>query len=470
MEILAINIAVRPTSRVKIFPIGLGHILTAVKRAGYSFDLLDLDAYRPSESEIDVSLQAKQYDVICFGCVVTGYTLVKNLAAKIRKLQPHACLVVGNTVASSVPELLLTRTEADIAVMGEGDETIVDLLATLEKGGPLADVAGICYLQDGVFRATSPRPAIRDLDSLPWLDFSTLDFEVYIDNAKAQAPEPTPIPREKIRALPINTARGCIARCTFCYHAFQGYPYRRRSISSVLGEISQMQERYGVNAISFSDELTFYKKDQIRQFCLAIQDAGLKFFWACECRAGLLDKEEDISLIELMRESGCTSAFFSLESAEPEILRAMNKNISTEQFVRQAELFHRAGMPVHTSLVFGYPQETPETIERTFDVCIQAGIYPSSGYLLPQPGTVMYDYARQNGFIPDEEAYLLALGDRQDLRLNLTKMSDAEFSAHVLQGAKRCSEALGLGLSDETLIKTQFYRAPKKPATGSVGA
>ena len=288
MEILAINIAVRPTSPVKIFPVGLGYILTTVTKAGYHFDLLDLDAYRPSEAEIDTFLQAKRYDVICFGCVVTGYKLVKELAAKLRRLQPEACLVVGNTVASSIPELLLTRTEADVVVMGEGDETILDLLATLEKGGALAEVEGIGYLQDGVVRSTSSRPPIRGLDGLPWLDFSIFDFEVYISNASSQLPETFPIPREKARGLPINTARGCIAKCTFCYHAFQGYPYRRRTISNILAEISQMQELYGVNTVGFSDELTFYKKEQIRQFCLAIQEAKLTFYSGCGCRGGLL--------------------------------------------------------------------------------------------------------------------------------------------------------------------------------------
>jgi radical SAM superfamily enzyme YgiQ (UPF0313 family) len=143
----------------------------------------------------------------------------------------------------------------------------------------------------------------------------------------------------------------------------------------------------------------------------------------------------------------------------------MNKRISVEQFTRQTELFHRAGMPVWTSLVLGYPQETPETIRHTFDVCIENRLYPSIGYLLPQPGSVMYDYARENGFIPgDEEEYLLALGDRQDLRVNLTSMSDAELERHVTEGAKRCNEALDMGLSEERLIKSQYHRGKRPDA------
>jgi radical SAM superfamily enzyme YgiQ (UPF0313 family) len=180
----------------------------------------------------------------------------------------------------------------------------------------------------------------------------------------------------------------------------------------------------------------------------------------------MFDDDEDLKIMELMKKSGCINTFFSLESADPEILQAMRKDMTTEKFICQTKLLHRAGLPVRTSLVFGYPQETPETIAKTFDVCIECGIYPSSGYLLPQPGTPIYDFAREKGYIGDEEEYLLSLGDRQDLRLNLTTMSDEELIGHVMAGAKRCSDALGIGLSADTLIKTVYHRGDQKAQRG----
>lgn len=140
----------------------------------------------------------------------------------------------------------------------------------------------------------------------------------------------------------------------------------------------------------------------------------------------------------------------------------MNKNITTEQFVRKTRQLQKAGICTYTSLVLGYPQETPETIKKTFDRCIENNIYPSAGYLLPQPGSKMYEYARTHGFIEDEETYLLAMGDRQDLRVNMTSISDEEFERHVAEGLRRCNEALGVELKDEELIKSQFYRFNKE--------
>lgn len=136
----------------------------------------------------------------------------------------------------------------------------------------------------------------------------------------------------------------------------------------------------------------------------------------------------------------------------------MGKRATPQQFTRQREILDRAGIPTLTSLVFGYPNETRETIEMTLQCCLENGVYPSAGYLLPQPGTPMYTYALEHGYIPDEDAYLLSLGDRQDLRLNMTSMSDAELEGAVQSGLRTVSEALRIGLSEGHLLKTGHYR------------
>ena len=164
-----------------------------------------------------------------------------------------------------------------------------------------------------------------------------------------------------------------------------------------------------------------------------------------------------------MKEAGCVNMSYSLESADDMILKAMKKNISVEQFSNQTKLFQRSGIPVGTSIVLGYPQETPETIKKTFECCIENKIYPSAGYLLPQPGSEMYDYAKERGLIgEDEEEYLLKMGDRQDLLLNLTRMTNEEFESVVHDGLKRCNALLDVGLSEDNLIKTTHYRAGSK--------
>lgn len=463
MNILLINVSLRPESKIKLFPIGIGYIATAMKNAGFAFDLLDIDAHRYSDEEVDAFIQRKPYDVVAMGCIVTGYSKVKDLCARVRNFHKDACIVVGNSVATSIYEILLSKTEADVAVMGEGDITIVKLLEAIEGKKSLGTVLGISYWENGEIHRNPPQPGIEDISTLPHLDFSLFDIEIYIQNAKEQLWESDmPIPREDVRALPINTARGCVGNCTFCYHNFRGYKYRYRSMDSIIEEIRSMIEKYNLNYISMGDELTFFSRKRAEEFADAILNSGLKFYWDINCRADCFTKESDIEILKKVREAGCVSACFSLESSDQEILRLMNKHITVEDFARTARLFWQAGITPTTSLVIGYPIETKETIRNTFQVCEDAKIYPSAGYLLPQPGSVMYQYARENGFITDEEAYLLAMGDRQDLRLNMTKMTDEEMEKAVLDGLSKCNTDLAIGLDKEHLIKTQYYRKPKK--------
>jgi radical SAM superfamily enzyme YgiQ (UPF0313 family) len=464
VKILVINISLRPFSPVKMFPVGLGYIMTAMKRAGFDFDFIDIDLHRFNNQEVEDYIGRKKYDAVCMGCIVTGYKIIKNLSEVIKRHHPKCKIIVGNSVATSIPDTLFSHTLVDIAVMGEGDNTIVELLACLSDNKDLREVAGIFFTENGDIVKNTARPVIKDISSLPFIDFSLFDVEEYIQNGREQVSNPLMGPQEKIRLLPVNTARGCVAKCTFCYHVFGDVPYRFRSVESICIEIKELINKYGINHIAFSDELSFYSKQRAREFSEGILKNNLKFGWDIGCRGNLFDSEEDLEIIGLMQKAGCLSCGYSLESADAEILKAMNKNVTVEQFSRQTRLIQRGGIRAITSLVLGYPQETPETIQKTFDCCIENKIYPSAGYLLPQPGSKMYDYAVEHGFITDEEDYLLRLGDRQDLRMNLTKMSDEEFESNVVEGLRRCNEALDVGLKDEELIKTQYYRSGNKAA------
>jgi anaerobic magnesium-protoporphyrin IX monomethyl ester cyclase len=128
MNILLINVSMRPESPLKLFPVGLGYIATAIKNAGYKFDLIDIDAHRYTDSQVEKMIQKEKYDVVCMGCIVTGYKIIKELSKVVKKHLPNSIIIAGNSVATSIPETLLRKTMVDIAVMGEGDITIVELL------------------------------------------------------------------------------------------------------------------------------------------------------------------------------------------------------------------------------------------------------------------------------------------------------------------------------------------------------
>lgn len=457
MKVLVINISLRPKSSQLLFPIGLGYIASAIDRAGFDLEVLDIDAHRYTDEEVEWFIKRKRYDVVAFGCIVTGYKIVKRLAEVIKKYK-KVPIVCGNSVASSIPELLLSKTQVDIAVVGEGDLTIVELLKALENNESLQRVNGIYFKQDGEIISTPPRGIIANLDIIPLINWDLFDMDIYISKSKASCHKPYPISYNSIKAIPINTARGCPYRCSFCYHVFKNDRYRVRSPQLICEEIKELKEKYEVNYVWFFDELTFYSVKQCENFVDTMLKEDLKIHWTANCKVSLF-REKDFDLIVKLKEAGCIGLAYSLESANKDILEAMNKNITTAQFTTQTKVLQRVGIATWTSLVIGYPQETEQSIKETFDCCYDNDIYPSTGYILPQPATPIYDHAVRIGKIKDEEEYLLSMGDRQDFSINLTQMKQSRIEGLVKENLLRISDKLNVGLNEDSLIKTGVYRA-----------
>ena len=151
-----------------------------------------------------------------------------------------------------------------------------------------------------------------------------------------------------------------------------------------------------------------------------------------------------------------------MESGSDEILQAMNKRVKQKYFTEQVKICKEAGLITNTSLVMGYPQETPETIRETMDQLEKLRVYPSTGFLLPLPETGMYKYAIDNGYIKDIDHYLTQITERQDFSLNLTKMSQEQLKSEVVEGLKRLNDKFENGLADENLLKTGGYDAHSK--------
>lgn len=464
MNIVLVNINIRPYMDKAYFPIGLSYVATAMEKAGYVFDIIDIEAHRHTDEDLENLLQKKAYDVIAFGTLVSGYKYAKNVAAIARKTNKNAVIIAGNSVASSIPEHLLTHTEVDIAVKGEGEITMCKLLKAVEEKTPFEDIKGVALIKDGKFIDTGYEVLI-DIKELHYPNWELFDMKLYLAKAKADVRAPYPIPIEQITAFVVNTARGCPFHCSFCYHAFQYAKYRYRSPESILSEIALLQEKYGVNYINFFDELTFFNRRQITEFIDKLLASGIEIYWNADIRSDLF-KRTDKDLLRKIKKAGCQSMGYSLESGNPEILKSMNKKLTVENFKEQKIALEDAGITTMTSLVLGYPEETLETLKQTFDVCYELNMYPSAGYLLPQPGTPMMEAAHKKGYVQDLEDFLMKMGDRQDLRFNLTNIPDDVLTNAVVGHLIRISDKLGLGFTTEKLLKTYTHITSRKQDSG----
>lgn len=460
VNLLFVNPCLRPEAPHRYIPVGLGYIVTAAKQARYDFDLLDIDLHHHDDTFVESYIRNHPYDVIAFGSIVTHYKWIKWFIQTIKQYQPHCKVIVGNSVGSSIPDLLLEKTPADVVVLGEGDVTIVEVLNALNRGNSLEGVEGIVFKSEKrEIIHNGARKAVKNINELPFPDWDIFDVERYLELGKSTAYDTVYYPAEEAVVLPVNTARGCVFKCTFCHYVFWNDPYRHRSAESIIGEIKRNKEKYGANYINFWDELSFSKLSQAEAIADALIAEDLGIHWTASVRSDLFGRadipyEQRKTVAEKFVQAGALVMGYSLESANDDILLAMNKRVESAYFTEQIKLLTEVGLRSQTSLVIGYPQETLDTIRQTMQFCLDHNIYPSAGFLLAFPATGMWDYAVEHGYITDPDAYLVSITERQDLLLNMTQIPDDVLAAEVKCWMQKINEKLDLKLDPDRLIRT----------------
>ena len=430
----------------------------------YDFTLLDIDINEFDDEYIKQYVKRSSFDFVLIGTLVTHYKWMKWFVNTVKENQPNTKIIVGNSVASSIPELFLTKTKADVAIIGEGEISAYETVEALRLEKNLKTVEGIAFKDnDEKFVQNEPRK-VGNINDFPIIDWDFFDVERYLRKPVVNLDRN--LKREEMRTLPVITARGCAFKCTFCHYVFWNDPYRNRKPDSILEEIKFLMKKYDVNYIEFWDDLSFASAIQVEKLCDAIIENNLKFKWNASVRVDLFSRanltvDDSIRVAKKMKQAGCYQVGFSLESGNQEILEMMNKKIEADSFYNTIYILRQADIICETSVVFGYPIETKETIKETFDQCLKAGVYPSIGFLLPLPATGMYDYAKVNGFITDEDKYLESITERQDICINLTKLSDNEIMDEIKKGAAQLNDMLELGLNEDTYIKTKGYQNAK---------
>ena len=465
-KILFVNPSLRLHSSTKFLPVGIASIMSYLKSKNIDFDFLDIDINDMDDADVETFMSNNRYDIILSGSIVTHYKWMKWFTRLARSFNKNAKIIIGNSVAGSIPEIFLRNSEADIAVMGEGEITTFEVVQKIiSNDDDWAKVAGIAFKNKlGQIKINHKRKGMKKLDDFPMINWDCFDTEKYFQRSYAGAHA---IDDQLVRVMPVVTARGCAFRCTFCHFVFWNDPYRYRSPENILLELKRNLVDYKCNYITFWDDLSFASLPQAERFADAILHSGMKFNWNAAVRVDLFgnpkhSRERRLEVAKKFKAAGCRDLGFSLESANKEILEMMNKRIEAEFFIEQVRVLEQVGIHCSISVVFGYPIETAKTIQETFDMCYEAKIYPSMGYLLPLPATGMYDYAKENGFITNEDAYLDSITERQDLCVNMTNMTDREVKHLIAEGAANLNSKLGIGLDSDKLIKTGGYNQHSK--------
>ena len=422
MKILLVNSPIRLNAEPNCIPYGLATIAAVLSAQGFDVEIYDVNALRPSKEEISKTLKDMTWDLVGLSGLITTYEFQKWLIPELKAINPETPVVCGGGLATSNSELLFNQTDVDITVIGEGEQTMLELCRAFKATGDLKGIPGIWFWQDANIVKNEVRENIENLDRMPFPAWDLLPMEIYLTNPIwGDVANNSSGFRDYVRvtrSMNIISSRGCPFSCRFCYHLFGRSNYRFRSPQNVVDEIEMLVDRYGVDFVGFVDDNMMASERRLLEFCDLIKKRGFPVTWGCHGR--VTSAKPDV--LERMSEVGCVWIGYGIESGSQKILDAMNKKATVAHDKEAVINTRRAGMYPNTTFIFGYPGETLETIQETIDFKREMGLECGSFFATPYPGTHLYEQALAQ--IEDEEAFIQRLGNATEFSINLTEFDD----------------------------------------------
>jgi radical SAM superfamily enzyme YgiQ (UPF0313 family) len=446
MKILLVNTPIRLDARPNCIPCGLATMANVLRDAGYEVEILDLNALRPSREETLETLRSRSWHLVGVSGLITTYPFQRWLISELKRLNPDAPVVSGGGLATTSSDLLFERTPLDIAVLGEGEETMPELCRAVEEEDDLRRISGIRFRQ-GEWIVTNPRRKnIPDLDRIPFPAWDLLPMDIYLRNPIWGDVAGNSSGFRKgvrvTRSMNIISSRGCPFSCNYCYHLFGRSSYRFRSAQNVVDEIETLVDRYGTDFIGFVDDNMMASEKRLLAFCDLMEKRKFPLTWGCHGR--VTSAKADI--LQRMAETGCVWIGYGIESGSQEILNAMNKKSTVAQAKEAIRNTRQAGIYPNTTFIFGYPGESRRSIQETIDFKKAMGIECGSFFATPYPGTPLYEKVK--GRIRDQEEFVRRLGNATEFTINLTGFPDQEFLElkKAMDGNRDVMEAADCGL------------------------
>jgi len=405
-----------------MFPLGIGYIASALENVGHDVKVIDLQTDKKLFFNITKIIKPYDFDIIGISGMISSYYLLKQLVPILKKEFPQIPIILGGHISSGIEKLFFEKIDIDFICDGEGEITIVDLLKAIENKSDLSKVLGI-YFKDCENKLifTGERPLISDLDKINFPAWHLFDIKKYF-HLKDTKNTKTIIADKPMMGL--LATRGCPGRCTFCSVGL-GSLIRYRSPKNIVEEIKLLVQNYKIEEITFVDNTMTVNEEWLRELCKLIINANLNIKWITSSM--LKNNIKDESTYDLMKKAGCFLVSYGLESGSKIILSSYKKTQNPLLAVKSFQSLIKKEISTVYQLIIGDFNETEETIRETTKLCFINAFRGSYYYLTPYPKTELYEKAKSENFIKDEDAYLAKISQGSvNLSIkpfiNLTKM------------------------------------------------
>jgi anaerobic magnesium-protoporphyrin IX monomethyl ester cyclase len=368
-------------------PLGLAYLSAAICQDGHEVKILDAASW--SFKKLTNEIEHQSPDIIGITC----WTIERGQAFKTARIAKqtaqNAKIIMGGPHATAFPKHMFIKAPTDYVVLGEGEETIRELLNVIGTNGNLSFVKGIAYRNHEDIVINERREMIKDIDTIPNINHLQFDYDKY-----------NGLPDTCRKSAAIITSRGCPFRCTYCSSAiYWGCKYRARSIQSVMIEIEDLYYKQGIRALLIFDDNMLIARKRCIEFCKALIERKMDLVWAAEGSVKV-----DSEMLGWMKRAGCYRIDFGVESGSPIILKNINKPFTVDDTRNAFRLCNENSIRPNAYLIFGSPGETKETINETISLMreIQPNKVGGNPGIWILPDTKIYELSKEKNIITDE--------------------------------------------------------------------
>jgi len=353
-------------------PLALLQLYSYLKEKGIKTRIVDRNVMN---TDFRKMVEAEHPELIGFSLMTSQIKDFIDCMEQIRSIDRKIKVVAGGPHVSVTGEEIL-HLGADYAVIGEGEQAILDLI----EGKPLHKIKNLIYIKNGK-AIHNQKKTETDLDKLPFLDYGAVDMNNYVLGNR----------------ISMITSRGCPYRCIYCSTpSIQGHKYRQMSPDRVINEIIHHIGTTGITEFKFLDGNFTLDKNFVQSFCQSLMSKNLKITWKCLTRVDLVDE----SMIRMMKKAGCINISFGIESGDDKILKLLKKEFQVEDVKKAVGLCKKNSIDCGAYFMMGLPNYSLFSLLKTVRLAVMLPLdYISISILEILPGSELYSKSIRNNTI-----------------------------------------------------------------------
>ncbi|MFH0986180.1 MAG: radical SAM protein [Candidatus Omnitrophota bacterium] len=331
-------------------PLGIAYVAANLIGKGHDVRIYD---FQVEETDLWDVIEEFKPDVFGLSVMTPTANASAGLAAALKARYPGIPVIAGGPHPTILKGAIFSESPSyDYLVIGEGEVTCHELLDAMDGLRPLRDVKGLCFRSEGRVVETEPRPFLQDMDTLSRLPVELFHYERYM---------PTPGTFIYLPSLAFLSSRGCPFNCVFCNKNMFGNTLRYMSAARLVDEIAELKERFGFREINFYDDTFTVDNTRVSEICRLLISRKINIKWKCNSRVNTVTRE----MLFEMKQAGCFSISFGVESGDEEVLKKIRKGITLEQVRNAFRWSKEAGITRSAFFMLNLPGDTRASIEKT---------------------------------------------------------------------------------------------------------